>query len=377
VFGFLEAKYFPLERSHYLRMDLAFDSIDVDRFERHVANNRQAEDLSIVRVMTTRRRFAEKFSLGEDIEEGWYRLELSTSPDSPPAWQVSAAGNYLGPIQRTNVVAIEPVSGALRTALRSGSRVSVSRSPQTSRVALPPADFHVRVVDVGHASFSAVHATRDTQGKIVGYFDVGGPVFFHKATFPKSFREGERVPRSGFVVLSHWDFDHYSLAVSKLVELQELHWYAPRQEVGFNAARLQANLSSRLKFIAARRVDIGPSLQLFRGLGTRTNRNDSGYVMLVKSGRGPVLLTGDVSYEKIPMRAKRGLVGICIPHHGGNGSENPPTSATRATAAVSYGLPNRYHHPNEANLKQHASPHWHVERTAGSPTRLRGDIWLP
>jgi hypothetical protein len=74
--------------------------------------------------------------------------------------------------------------------------------------------------------------------------DVGGPLFFHGKSFPKAFNESTRVPDSGFVVLSHWDFDHYSLAVSKIPKLRDLDWYAPDQPVGPNAAACKPNLGA-------------------------------------------------------------------------------------------------------------------------------------
>ena len=112
------------------------------------------------------------------------------------------------------------------------------------------------MIDVGHANCAAIHVAQDPNSAIIGYYDVGAPVFFHRKTFPKAFVEEKRVPNSGFVVLSHWDFDHYALAVTKLKSLQALKWYAPNQAVGPNAARLQSILGNNLRFIHAIQIPI-------------------------------------------------------------------------------------------------------------------------
>jgi beta-lactamase superfamily II metal-dependent hydrolase len=232
------------------------------------------------------------------------------------------------------------------------------------------------MIDVGHANCAAIHVARSADSRIIGYYDVGAPIFFHHGTFPKAFLEQRRIPDDGFVILSHWDFDHYALAVTRLKDLQELQWYAPNQSVGPNAARLQSQLGGRLHFIDAKQVPILSNLRLWKGLGPILDRNSSGYVLRATRGNDSALLTGDVSYEAIEPAAKSRLMALGITHHGGKGSANPPQPHGEGHAVVSYGLPNRYGHPSEQHLKAHEAAGWKVRRTAGDSIFARGDIWL-
>jgi beta-lactamase superfamily II metal-dependent hydrolase len=70
------------------------------------------------------------------------------------------------------------------------------------------------------------------------------------------------------------------------------------------------------------------------------------------------------------------LNGLIIPHHGGHGNSTIPTAATSGQAAVSYGVPNKYKHPNEIRLRAHTHNSWNVIRTAKQPTTGRGNRWL-
>ena len=49
-------------------------------------------------------------------------------------------------------------------------------------------------------------------------------MFFNQRSFPKPF--DHRPASSGFVILSHWDFDHFALAL-RYPELKKLQWFAP------------------------------------------------------------------------------------------------------------------------------------------------------
>jgi beta-lactamase superfamily II metal-dependent hydrolase len=203
------------------------------------------------------------------------------------------------------------------------------------------------------------------------YFDVGAPIFFNHKSFPKNF--AIRTPRKGYVFLSHWDFDHYSLAVSKMKPLQDLMWFAPDQSVGPNAARLQASLGTRLNRLASPRV-VARNMALYRGTGPSDDRNASGYALRIKHRGGAKLLTGDLSYDRIPPQALTRLSGLVIPHHGGAGSGIAPKG--RGRAIVSYGVPNKYHHPDEPTLEAHELSGWTIERTAAHGGHKRQDRWL-
>jgi beta-lactamase superfamily II metal-dependent hydrolase len=114
--------------------------------------------------------------------------------------------------------------------------------------------------------------------------------------------------------------------------------------------------------------------QLLRGTGPADDRNNSGYVLQIPYKDGNRLLTGDVAYNYIPSIAFIDVAGLAVTHHGGMKGVAPPTGAGLAIA--SYGVPNRYHHPYEAFLQDHAAAGWTIQRTATHGRVPRGDRWL-
>jgi beta-lactamase superfamily II metal-dependent hydrolase len=386
IYGFVEGTASPIPRNNYSRFALMLDAVDGAAFDDNPAASREPKHLSILRVISTPQRMLDLFSFEVPQEGSWIQLTLGTEPGLPPVWILSASNDFSGQVVRTNVISIELLRGVgANTNLRPRTVADdleawcaikrPGRSTKLVKKIKPPTErFHIRIVDVGHASCAAIHTERNTNSPIVGYFDAGAPAFFHSKSFPALFNESARVPASGFVVLSHWDFDHYALAVTRLKNLQRLDWYAPRQKVGPNAAKFQDDLGARLHFIGRKQIPITKGLKLYRGLGPLTDRNSSGYVMRLKQKDENVLLTADVGYDHINTALKKGLTGLSVPHHGGNGSVNPPIG--KGTAAVSYGLPNRYRHPVEDNLLAHAMAGWSIKRTAAHGPISRSDRWL-
>jgi hypothetical protein len=372
-----------MEPSAYSRINIVLDAVDAQAFDSGAAEDRGIEHLSFVRIMTTFKRLEDAFNVAPDIKEGdWFRATLGLSPGKPRAWVLEARNDYGGAPERLNLLALQRMVGSgpgKSNALLDNVRAwcKIAPNPLAPTAVDLPHQLHVRVLDVGHASCSAIHIVRDELSEIVGYFDVGSPIFFHHGTFPNGFKSCTLVAKQGFVALSHWDFDHYSLAVSKVKSLQGLVWYAPDQPVGPNAARLQKLLGKRLNLISSSTFDISSAIKMWRGTGAAGDRNNSGYVLTVKNANGKTLLTGDVAYSSIPPRAKAGLTALCITHHGGSGAGSPPAPIIlRATAAVSYGIPNYYNHPSSVDINGHTSVGWSVHPTYVK-AKSRGDIWLP
>lgn len=384
-YAFIEAVSVPPQGSNPLsRADVVLDAISGPALRDQGGADRNPDDLFIVRILSTLSRLKSRFSLGEVSEGMWFRVAFQHSPGDPPVWILSARQDYSGSVTRTNLVSMEP----LRTATGRATPPSVlsalealcrppSALPSATRL-MPTVHggmHFVRVVDVGQASFVAIHDEKKPDSRILGYFDVGGPAFFHHRSFPAAFAEAARVPARGFVALSHWDFDHYSLAVTKLPQLRNLEWLAPHQPVGPNAARLQVLLGSKLKLLSAPQYQISAALHLHRGTGMTTDRNCSGYVLTVSRGHGNLLLPADCHYDHIPRVAKSNLSSLVVSHHGGAGCGLPPAPAlAKGTAAVSYGVPNRYHHPNKSEITAHANLGWDIKPTC-TPV-WRGDVWL-
>lgn len=81
-----------------------------------------------------------------------------------------------------------------------------------------------------------------------------------------------------------------------------------------------------------------------------------------------------MSYDFIPSTALTAVDGLTVPHHGGAGGAIPLTGVGAAVA--SYGVPNRYRHPDEAYLEEHNKAGWKVLRTAQHAYKSRGYRWL-
>lgn len=334
-YGFVESFSKPYDASSYSRVNIVLDVVDAKAFDANIVGDRSPQHLSMVRVMTTQKRLENLFDVNSPIAEGdWFHIWLGVFPGMPRAWVLEARDDYGGNVVSLNLIGLSRIGSENSSgptefnsrlgALRAWCRVN-SQPAKTSAMVTDATDFHVRVADVGHASFSAIHLAPDPASKIVGYFDVGGPVWFHHHTFPKAFKDHILISSDGFVALSHWDFDHYSLAVTKMKGLQNLTWYAPEQLVGPNAARLQVLLGARLNFVNTPTYQISRGLKMWQGSGAPNDRNNSGYVFTVQNRAGRTLLTGDVAYDCIPTAAKVNLAALGVTHHGGSGGGSPPT----------------------------------------------------
>ena len=149
-----------------------------------------------------------------------------------------------------------------------------------------------------------------------------------------------------FVILSHWDFDHFALAI-RYPQLKGLNWFAPKQPVGPNTAHFQKTLGKRLNSSQGMSTLVGfcssDALAHRRATGIqlampcRIDREDAG-----------ILLPGDADYQWIPPVIARGANQLMMPHHGAAGSPPPsPNGKASPVAVASYGVPNTYRHPNE------------------------------
>ena len=208
-------------------------------------------------------------------------------------------------------------------------------------------ELEIRAVDVGHASCNVFIS----DGEPGGYFDVGAPLYRNQKSFGGKFYH--TVPASGFVFLSHWDFDHFDLARRRL-ELQQFYWLAPDQPVGPNTLRFLKSLGANLRFFP------GPIIYFAMELrpGTSSNlkdRNGTGYSMRIEADGEVIVLTGDCSYDKLDPAALVDATVVTIPHHGGKSDSAPPLPRGNALAVASYGSLNCYRHPCEDYLDEHGT----------------------
>ncbi len=361
------------------RSFLLIDSVRSNRFDGEGAQALEDRSaLALVRAMSTPKRWEEQFHLGEVGKGDWLSFELDDSGDIPRAWELAADRNYASGPSRSiksmrrmdGPVDAQPGDGALVKSLRTAASELLKKRPRVSadtvmqRLA-STGNIEIILLDVGQASAALIR--RD--GKAIGFFDVGAPIWFNKGSMPKMM--SPPVLRTGFVILSHWDFDHFDLG-RRHKPYHALDWYAPDQPVGPNTARFQADLGAQLTFIDGPASAGGFSLA--RGTSIAPNdRNGSGYQLRYEKDGRAVILTGDTGYDLILPAMLAGVGGVSVPHHAGRSGASPPISVAPARAIASFGLPNSYRHPHPQTLADHSNQGWHISPTASTSARRRGN----
>lgn len=245
----------------------------------------------------------------------------------------------------------------------------------------------IRIVDVGQAHCAEIY-DRSTPGQVLGYFDVGKPLNFFTSTWPVP-PPALNVPDKGFVILSHWDYDHYSMALAFAPSLLKLDWIAPiPSSPGPTAAALIATLGPSISLVGAANLAPYPGLTLHKGLGPAKSSNNSGYVLRASLPEEEVLLAGDVEYKHIAPGALVELSGLLAPHHGAKQLVGPPAPLGGAGRAVfSFGHPNSYSHPDVALIAAHSALGWATSATnwiahpllapaGAAPLTFRQDLWF-
>lgn len=389
VYGFVDSIEPAEQGRKYSRLNIIFDSASLNKV---IASNGVAEtyeDIFIIRIMTTSNRFKKRFNINpRTINEGeWYKIMLRDEKGEPPAWVLPHDNNFSGPYRRTNIVGFEAVTeqstiGDTGILAMDNLRSLCHFTPRNNSQLLdfisqkPLDELFIRKVDVGQGCCATFHLVRDEDSPIIGYYDVGYPLPFNKKTEPPYFSESRRVPDSGFILLSHWDYDHYFMAVSKCPKLQSLTWYAPHQPGGPMVSKFKAGLGANLNIITVPRLLLG-SIEYIRSLYSGRSLNNSGYYIKVTAGHHVALLVGDIDYKYIAPADKLKINALAISHHGGKGANNPPPCIPPGgTAVVSYGANNAYHHPYTANINDHLLQGWDVTHTADTLTMPRGYRWL-
>ena len=366
-------------RNSRTRSFLLIDAVRADRFDRdgaQVIEDRSA--LTLIRAMSTPKRWEDQFGLGEIAKGDWLSLRLDDSGAIPRAWELRSDNGYAAGPSRS-IAAMRRLSGQgavpqtgddklvmnlMRTStLPLQNRPRISAGEAVQRIGTGGL-IEIIVLDVGQASAALIRRN----GKPVGFFDLGAPIWFNKGSLPKA-RSLPTIP-SGFVILSHWDFDHFDLG-RRNHAYRKLDWYAPDQPVGPNTARFQVDLGNQLKFIDGSASGGGFSLE--RGTSTAVNdRNGSGYQLRYEKEGHAVLLTGDTGYDLIQAHMLAGVGGLTVPHHAGRSGATPPTALDPRRAIASYGAPNSYRHPHPQTLLDHTGQGWRNSATAKTLLSGRG-----
>lgn len=238
----------------------------------------------------------------------------------------------------------------------------------------------VAIYDVGQGAWQGVIDRRT--GKPFLFVDVGGGVLYNRRTFPKKFERPHHAP---IIILSHWDWDHWSSA-RRFPSLLKAHWIAPPVPKKPIQTRMALDIMrvGRLTILPlppGQSVSAG-CIRIERCTGV--TENDRGLAVTVssrqKNGR-TCLLPGDAAYRYVPSVVTAGsspFNAICMSHHGGRlHSKDYPKPKSRGIAVNSAGPGNTYKHPLFATLSAHKVAGWPLPIQTGTSGSRPCHIFLP
>ncbi|MCY1023915.1 hypothetical protein [Pyxidicoccus sp. MSG2] len=281
--------------------------------------------------------------------------------------------------------------------------------PQASAAARPR---FVVVVDIGQGNCNALF---DTQGRLLGYFDLGGGVLVNKFTFPDpapTFCMGLDTK----IILSHWDEDHNS----SLYVLTHQHHakltagiptasymvLAPAQRSDPPGGRtrglrhMRSEDSKLLEQYLEGEVDlhIWPDedpdallppdiphaehglVRLIKVSGDNLNNHAIALRLKAHGVNEYILLTADAEYQtgSFTHGCDTTCVGLVASHHGAaleDATEVPqPLPGSRMLLAYSYGWGNSYAHPSDPGVSAYEGRGWEDDSrmdTAGAEASAR------
>ena len=192
-YAFVEGVVPQVPENNRSRETLMLDCVDADAFESSPAIALENdESLSLVRVLSTRRRLSEDFGLPLVGEGQWLEMTLAQERGAPRAWTMPAAAQFASE-ERTNVrsIAVLPGPGDGSPAARMSAALQKAcdlpdkkygpgRPGFTASLELSTgSNFEIRAVDVGQASCTVFLV----DGKPIGYFDVGAPLWRNQKSF--------------------------------------------------------------------------------------------------------------------------------------------------------------------------------------------------
>ncbi|PKB13815.1 hypothetical protein [Janthinobacterium sp. 64] len=238
----------------------------------------------------------------------------------------------------------------------------------------------VAIYDVGQGSCQAVVDTAHYVPLL--YVDIGGGVIANEKTFPDRLH-GLCFSCDPPIVLSHWDFDHWSSAL-RFLEALDAEWFAPSVPTKPIQQAMAAELFSRgllhIWPVGGPAEYVGKNVSLERCTGK--TYNDSGIAVTFhrsKPSGNNCLLPGDADFQFIPsVVAKRKFSAICMTHHGGRlHSATYPIAKRGAVAANSSGPRNSYKHPLFDTIGAHLEAGWPLPVQTGLSGQRPCHVLLP
>lgn len=238
-------------------------------------------------------------------------------------------------------------------------------------------EFSARIKSVGDSATLNVVSFNVGQGSANGvfnqdfnpifYYDLGGGAYWNKHTY-KSIKQ---FPVTGdpFIILSHWDFDHYETIKADISRYTNCKIIAPLQKTTPSIRKFVAKISANL-YLIDKELGRGKTysfLKIFKCSGK--TRNDSGlgiYLDLRKDDENisKILFPGDSQYCFIKQRED--YHAICVSHHGGKlyNKRGFPKSKEKGNGycVYSYGVDNTYNHPRLDTIQEHINRGWGIDR---------------
>ncbi len=290
----------------------------------------------------------------EDADDSpeWFHLELGEPDRGPMAEQFHNL--FQDPTERGVIKArpVTPSENAMLKRLAGWHDIEATDPTAIEEVLteIGPVDA-VAVYDVGQGAATALLS----DGLPNLYFDLGGSAIANWRSFPEPllrFCTSADPP----VVLSHWDWDHWSSA-QRDDRLLHQRWILPIQnqagDLGAVHARFLAMLKTKSQRIywwgyATPPITSQPAgVTVFRARGTQKSRNESGLALSVARNRRTVLLPADASLPNVWSGASS-VDYLIVPHHGGRTALSTiptPNNRSRDHLVYSYGVGNVYQHP--------------------------------
>lgn len=381
----------------------SFEAVDADQFDKFVRS--AVEDakffamlrIAILDVGFSRSSDMEKWGFPlTDEEPQWLELVVEESGDLP----VQQFRNLFDPEPLTRYLRAPAAVPRENVLMRLEDEFSLKEVPDASPSEIErvldsagPIGF-ATVYDVGQGNWNSMC---DPAGFPRLYYDFGGGIKQHSRTFPTTFQDfcSSRNPP---VVLSHWDWDHWSSA-QRFQHSAQLKWIAPRQQLGPVHRTFAQNLVQNRNLILWPSGPIVPSSisggQIRIEKCVQSGRNHSGLAVVLSENRNWtgqfMLFTGDARYSAIPSGKSGTFSSVVVPHHGADMRNMfapvcPGNPHNRL--AYSFGDPNSYGHPRPITETHHQRSGWnhsappgtsgtkHVRRTIDGRSNGLGHIEL-
>lgn len=209
----------------------------------------------------------------------------------------------------------------------------------------PTTNTFVGCYNVGQGNCTAIC---QQDGYPLLYVDFGCGVLRNAKTFPREMRPC--LTSNQPIVLSHWDLDHWALAL-RFPKAEDSKWIVPRQgPLGATHVKFAQRLHQKgnLLIWPSRQEQMGTAHGIICKLPQSRSRNQSGLVMTAETRwhePSPIrtLLPGDAPYCYIPAKAQTDLAGLVVSHHGGSHrGDSPPQACPDHKCGYSFGIGNSY-----------------------------------